>query len=130
MSPDTPNDPPKLREPDPPPAALAEPPIPAGVKSRAVGCLILVGGAVLLALIPVIGAMPKKVFVALLAIGPVGLMMGLGMIVVPWTDEMFALNDQDDIGKFFRAMPRFWKVWFVLSIGVMVAVMFAALILT
>jgi hypothetical protein len=115
MSPDAPTD---------PPAA------PAGVKSRAIGCLIVVGGVALFALIPVLGVMSKKLFVALLSFGVVGLMMGAGMILVPWTDEMFALNDQDDLGKFYRAMSRFWKVWFVLSLGVMVAVMFAALILT
>lgn len=127
MSDPRPDEPPKLREPDPPPPPT-EPPVPAAVKSRAVGCCLLVGGAVLLALVPVIGVMPKKVLIVLLALGPVGLMMGLGMIVVPWTDEMFAMNDQEDLGKWWRSMTRFWKVWFSLSIAVMLAVMTACFV--
>jgi hypothetical protein len=130
MTSDRPDEPPRLREPDPPepPPPAGPSPVPAAIKSRAIGCVVILAGAAALAAIPVIGVMPKKVFVALLALGPVGLMMGLGMIIVPWTDEMFALNDQEDVGKFFRAMPPVWKVWFVLSIGVMLAILFAALI--
>ncbi len=121
-----PPDPTPERDPGPPPAP---PPLPAAVKSRAFGCLILVIGAAMLGVIPLFGVMPKKVLGALLAFGTVGLMMGAGMVLFPWTEEMFALNQQDDFRKLYRAMPPVWKVWFPLSLVVMLAVMFAALIL-
>ncbi len=105
-------------------------PIPAAVKSRAVGCLlVLLGvGAVVGALL--IGEVSRKVLAALMAIAACAPLWGIGMILFPWTDEMFALNQQDNFGKMFAAMPRIWKVWFFLCIVVMLAALFATLALT
>lgn len=124
--------PPKLREPDPPdaPPPAGPTPTPARAKSRTVGCCLIAGGGVMLALSPALGLMSQKLFGVLLGFGSAGLMVGAGMLAVPWTDEMFAMNDQDDLGKWWGSMTGFWKVWFPLSIVVMLAVTLAGLILT
>jgi len=47
----------------------------------------------------------------------------------PGSQELIAANSGDDFGKVWRLMPLFWKLWFVLSLVVGLAVMFAVLIL-
>jgi hypothetical protein len=65
---------------------------------------------------------------ALIGIGVIGVLIGIGYLVRPWSAEMIAANSGDDFRKLWRLMPLFWKLWFVLSVLVGLAVMFASLI--
>ncbi len=98
---------------------------PTAPKSRALGVFFVLLGAGAGAAVLAFDVPSKKVTAALAAFGSLGVVMGAGMILVPWTEEMFALNQQDDFGKLFKAMPPFWKAWFVLSMVVMLGAMFA-----
>jgi hypothetical protein len=102
---------------------------PAAGKSRALGVFFILLGAAAVGAIFYFDIPSRKVTAALSALGTVGVFMGVGMVLVPWTPKMFALNEQDDFGKLFAAMPVFWKVWFVVSIVAMLGGMFAPLIL-
>jgi hypothetical protein len=104
-------------------------PNPAAAKSRGLGILFTVLGAAALTAVLVFDVPSKKVTAALAAFGGLGVFLGPGMVVVPWTEEMFALNQQNDFGKLFSAMTPFWKVWFVLGMIVMLGIMFAVMAL-
>lgn len=100
---------------------------PAAAKSRAIGVFFTLLGAAALTVVLVFDLPVKKLTALLAAVGGLGVVMGVGMVLFPWTEAMFALNQQDDFGKLFKAMPQIWKVWFVLSMAVMLGVMFAVL---
>jgi hypothetical protein len=98
---------------------------PAAAKSRGIGVLLLALGAAAVAAGVFLGIPSQKVTMALTGLGTVGVVMGIGMVLFPWTPEMFELNKQDDFGKMFKAMPVIWKVWFVFSLAAILAAAFA-----
>ena len=106
----------------------AEPQPPTGAPSRAPGWWLMLAGVVVIGLGFLLGQFALK-GMALVGIGVVGVLMGLGWLYRPWTPEMIAANSGDDFGKLWRLWPLFWKVWFWFSIAVGMAVMFAVLIL-
>src|SRR5262245_21755979 len=94
-------------------------PIPAAAKSRGLGCFFVLLGAAFLVAAFLFGIPSLKVMAVLAGFGTAGLLIGGGMVAVPWTQEMFDVNEGEDIGRMFRAMPAFRKVWFVLSMAAM-----------
>jgi len=106
----------------------AEPQPPTGAPSRAPGWWLILAGVGVSGLGFLLGQFAQK-GMALVGIGVVGVLVGLGWLYSPWTPEMIAANSGDDFGKMWRVMPLFWKVWFWFSIAVGMAVMFAVLIL-
>jgi hypothetical protein len=89
---------------------------------------LISAGAGVIALGLVLGLVAPK-GKALIGLGAVGVLVGLGWLYSPWTPEMVAANSGDDFGKLWRLMPLFWKLWFVFSTLAGVALMVAALIL-
>lgn len=88
----------------------------------------MLGGVVVIGLGFLLGQFAMK-GMALVGIGVTGVLVGLGYLYRPWTAEMIAANSGDDFGKLWRLWPLFWKFWFVFSLLVGIAVMFAVLIL-
>ena len=95
--------------------------------SRAGGWWFILGGAGIGALGVLLSFLAPKGR-ALIGIGVIGVLIGIGVLIRPWSAEMIAANSGDDFGKLWRLMPLFWKLWFVLSILVGLAVMIASLI--
>lgn len=108
---------------------LGQPPSAATVKSRAIGCFVILLGIAAAGGVYMYDGISRKLFAALMACAAIAPLWGLGMILFPWTEEMFAMNSQDNFGKMYAVMPRIWKLWFFLCIGAMIAAMFAALIM-
>ena len=108
---------------DDPFAFLKEPPRDDGaLKSRALGVLAVLFGAGLIVWAIVGGWMPRKVFFALVSLGPPVLWMGIGLIVFPLTREQFdAFYNEQSFGRMWTKMPSVWKVWFVLMFALMAA---------
>jgi hypothetical protein len=105
---------------------LKQPPKDNGaIKSRALGVfLLLVGGGMLAwAEFGNWNWMPKKVFFALVSLGPAVLWMGIGLIVFPLTGKQFATAFGGDQGfrEMWRNFPPIWRVWFALTLVVMAA---------
>jgi hypothetical protein len=66
---------------------------------------------------------------ALVGIGATGVVFGAGYLAWPWSAEMVAANnDPNGFAKLWRLMPGYWKLWFVLSLVVGLAVMFVVLV--
>jgi hypothetical protein len=93
------------------------------VKSSALGVLFILLGAGMLIWAHSRGWMPRKVFFALVAMGPAVLWMGIGLIIFPLRGEQFdAFYERDqNIGKWFGALPGIWKIWAALAFVAMAA---------
>jgi hypothetical protein len=105
---------------------LKQPPKDNGaLKSRALGVfLLLVGGGMFTwAEFGNWNWMPRKVFIALVSLGPAVLWMGIGLIVFPLSGKQFATSFGGDQGfrEMWRNFPPVWRVWFALTLVVMAA---------
>jgi len=98
--------------------------------SRGEGVVLLVGGLVMLA-----GAgyaisetWSVKLPAGLAGGGTFAVMMGLGMIVAPWSAQPFDADRRGDEDEWFKALPLGWKVWFCLTLVASFGVLIALLI--
>ena len=93
--------------------------------------LFILGTAVLTGLGFWLGIRVDERGMELVGIGATGMLLGIGYLIRPWTPEMRAANTGPNarIDRLWRAMPLFWKLWFVGSLVVGMGVMVAALLL-
>jgi hypothetical protein len=103
---------------------LKQPPKDDGaIKSRGLGVFFVLLGAGMLIWAHGGGWMPRKVFFALVSLGPAVLWMGIGLIVFPLTGKQFATSFGGDQGfrEMWRNFPPVWRVWFALALVAMAA---------
>src|SRR5688572_10881215 len=86
--------------------------------SRGEGIVLLLGGLVMVAVVAVYEVRSIKLTAALAGLGVWAVMMGLGMIVAPWSARPFEADRRGDDDEWFKALPLGWKVWFCLSLVV------------
>ena len=87
--------------------------------SRGEGIVLLLGGLLMAA-----GACyavfsevrSVKLPAALAGVVAMCVMMGLGMIVAPWSARQLEADRRGDGDEWFKALPPGWKVWFCLSL--------------
>ena len=98
--------------------------------SRGEGIVLLVGGLAMLA-----GAgyaisetWSVKLPAGLAGVGTMAVMMGLGMIVAPWSAHPLEADRRGDADEWFKALPLGWKVWFCLSMVASFGVLIGLLI--
>ena len=103
-----------------------------GARSFRTGAWYFVLGFVALTVLSILGVLlVDERFLQLVSVTTSVTFIGIGHLIRPWSPEMCAANSEPNarFGKFWRAMPLFWKVWFVGSLVVGVAVMVAVLLL-
>ena len=66
---------------------------------------------------------PRKVFFALVSLGPAIAWMGVGLIAFPLSGSQFksAFEEDRGFGHMWSAFPPVWKLWFALTLAVMAA---------
>jgi hypothetical protein len=81
-----------------------------------VGLVALAVAFVLRWLAPADAYMVQEGFVGLTAAGTLGLWIGIGMIVYPSPEAVRQEPLEGSMIKTFKAMPRFWQVWWFLGL--------------
>jgi hypothetical protein len=96
-------------------------------KARLTGVMLAVVGVVAAAYPFFNGPMPRKAFVALLAMGPFLVWFSAGLAFVPVPESVFKRLEQSaELGTWFKELPRFWKFRAPLSLVVLVGAMIGA----
>jgi hypothetical protein len=95
--------------------------------TRATGWWLILGGAAICALGFLLSLLAPK-GLSLVGLGVAGVLIGFGWLYRPWSAEMIAANAGGTFGPLWRVMPLFWKLWFVVSILVGIAVIFASVL--
>ena len=96
--------------------------------SRGEGIVLLLGGLVMVAVVGVYEVRSIKLTAALAGLGAMAIMMGLGMIVAPWSTHLLEADRRGDDDEWFKALPLGWKVWFCLSLLVSFGLLIGLLI--
>jgi hypothetical protein len=97
------------------------------LKARIIGVMLAVVGVVAAAYPFFNGPMPRKLVVALLAMGPFLVWFDAGLAFVPVPESVFKRLEQGaELGTWLKELPRFWKFWAPLSLVVLLGAMIGA----